>query len=823
MSGFRILQGVLRSMVAGALLVIASSTLAQATAEEQPVDFTREVLPILSQQCFTCHGPDEGSREAGLRLDQEDAAKAELDSGATAIVPGRPEISELVARITDPDPDVRMPPAQPLDPWQIDVLRRWVAQGANFEDHWSFRPVVTVDPPAVKNSAWVRNPIDQFVLARLEQEGISPSPEADRATLLRRLSFDLIGLPPTPEEVRDFQNDTAPGAYERVVDRLLASPHFGERWGRHWLDLAHYADSDGYLGDALRPYAWLYRDWVINAVNNDLPFDQFTIEQLAGDLLPDATLEQRTATGFLRNTLRNTEAGVDLEEYRLKEIVDRVNTVGVGWMGLSLGCAECHSHKYDPISHREFYEFFSFFNNADDVDLPAPLPGETERYQADLAEWNVVAKQLTTAIQKGLEERDPAAEPVELKALTAALAKEARRRSKDQQALLERVRKESGESLRTHLDKYERHAAKKPKPPSTRVMTVARREKERVSYIHLRGDYRSRGETVSPGTPAALPALSSRGEQPDRLDLARWLVDANHPLTPRVTANRFWKHLFGRGLVSTIDNFGSGGDPPSHPELLDWLASQLIERGWSRKAFIRLVVNSATYRQASHQREDLEDRDPENVLLARQSRFRLEAEIVRDVALSASGLLEPRIGGESIRPPQPAYVASISRNADWKTSTAPDLYRRGMYILLRRATPYPMLLTFDAPDSTAPCVQRERSNSPLQALTLLNDPVFYECAQSLGLQLADASPPAVESRLHDGIARCLGREARPEEVERLRQLFDERLERLKQDPAAARAIVGKTASKDNHRAAEQAAWILIARVLMNLDEFITRE
>lgn len=707
----------------------------------KPVDFSREVRPILSQYCFACHGPDEASREAGLRLDRADAAWGELESGATAIVPGRPEASELIARIDSDDPDLRMPPASTghaLNEAQANLLRRWIEEGGEFDEHWSFRPITKPQTPPVKNAAWVRNPIDRFVLARLERERLAPSPEADRATLLRRLSLDLWGLPPEPAQVAEFLEDSSPDAYERLVDRLLASPHFGERWGRHWLDLAHYADSEGYLGDAMRPHAWLYRDWVIDAINRDLPFDQFTIEQLAGDLLPKATIAQKTATGFLRNTLRNTEAGVDLEEYRLKEIVDRVSTVGIGWLGLSLGCAECHSHKYDPISHREFYELFAFFNNADDVDLP-----------------------------------------------------------------------------------------------ETKAMTVARRKTDRVSYIHLRGDYRSRGEDVTPGTPAALPPLTARGDQADRLDLARWIVDGDHPLTPRVTANHLWKHLFGRGLVATVDNFGSGGEPPSHPELLDWLARELVERGWSRKAMIRLIVTSAAYRQESHGRPELEQRDPLNVLLARQGRFRLEAEAIRDAALSASGLLECRIGGPGIRPPQPAYVASISRNVDWKVSTGADLYRRGMYIIFRRATPYPMLLTFDAPDSTVACVRRERSNSPLQALTLLNDPVFFECAQALGGKLAGGPPRALDVRLSEGFRRCLGRHPQPAELDRLRTLFHEQRSRFAKDVDAALRIAGRGPSETpvmalasatpDVEAAEQAAWIVTARVLMNLDEFITRE
>jgi mono/diheme cytochrome c family protein len=813
-----------------------------ARADDAPVDFSRDVKPILSQNCFACHGPDEASREAGLRLDRADSALAVLDSGATAIVPGQPEASELIARITADDPSLRMPPASTghvLTDAQIARLRQWIASGGTYDDHWSFRPVGNPQPPPVKNEAWVRHPIDRFVLARLEREGLAPSPEADRTTLLRRLSLDLLGLPPQPAEVAEFLQDASPDAYERLVDRLLASPPFGERWGRHWLDLAHYADSEGYLGDTLRPYAWLYRDWVINAINRDLPFDQFTVEQLAGDLLPEATLEQRIATGFLRNTLRNTEAGVDLEEYRLKEIVDRVSTIGIGWLGLSVGCAECHSHKYDPISHREFYELFAFFNNADDVDIPAPRPGEVEQYEAQLAAWNERHAELSGAVVLQLAARQEAAPGLDRQTLLAALATEAKKRTTEQKKIVELFKNDSDAALQRLCDNFETHAIKKPQPPATNAMTLAPRKTARESYVHLRGDYRSRGDDVTPGTPAVLPPLQVRSDEADRLDLARWLVDADHPLTARVTVNRFWRHLFGRGLVASVDNFGSGGEPPSHAELLDWLARHWVAEGWSVKSLVRGIVTSSTYRQASHGRDDLAQRDPLNVLLARQARLRLEAEVVRDVTLSASGLIERKIGGPGIRPPQPAYVASISRNVEWNVTPGADQYRRGLYILFRRATPYPMLLLFDAPDSTVACAQRERSNSPLQALTLLNDPVFFECAQALGGELSAASRGTREERLAEIFLRCLGRDPRPAEKERLDRLYEEHYDRLSTDLNAVRAILereddARTPNKAaqvqssegaaaNNSDLEQAAWILTARVLLNLDEFITRE
>lgn len=800
-------------------------------AAEKTVDFSRDVRPILSQYCFACHGPDEGSREAGLRLDRADAAFAELESGLRAIVPGKPHDSELVARITARDADMRMPPTTSghnLSAEQIEILTRWVATGAKYDDHWSFRPIRKPKPPTVGNDAWVRNPIDAFVLARLEQENIAPAPEAAKTTLLRRLSLDLTGLPPQPAEVADFLADDSPAAYERVVERLLASPHFGERWGRHWLDIAHYADSDGYLGDALRPYAWIYRDWVINAVNQDMPFDQFTIEQLAGDLLPNATLAQKTATGFLRNTLRNTEAGVDLEEYRLKEIVDRTSTVGIGWLGLSVGCAECHSHKFDPISHREFYSFFAFFNDADDVNVPVIQPGELETYELRKREWSKDHEKLVATMGEVFRDLKSGNTSIDLKLLRGALATTTKKRSTEQRKLIEAAVNFGGVAQEV-CAAYEKLIISEPKKPATAAMTIAARKEPRTSYVHLRGDYRSRGENVVPGTPAVLHPFKPRGRVGDRLDLARWLVRDDNPLTPRVTVNHIWKHLFGRGIVATDENFGSGGEAPSHPDLLDWLASELMARRWSRKEIIRLIVTSATYRQASHTRPELIQRDPLNVLLARQSRFRLEAEAVRDAALAASGLLERKIGGPGIRPPQPAYVASISRNSDWQVSTGPDLYRRGMYILFRRATPYPMLLTFDTPDSTVACTRRERSNSPLQALTLLNDPVFFECAQAFGRQLAAASRNSVDTGIEEGFRRALGRAPNSAELGRVREFVETERLRLLYDPAAAAAMLGQTPNAKRAVATHYsamtttAAWIGTARVLMNLDEFITRE
>jgi|SRR6185503_13738901 hypothetical protein len=627
--------------------------------------------------------------------------------------------------------------------------------------HWAFVAPKPVVPPDVKNTR-VRNPIDAFVLARLEKDKLRPAPEADRVTLIRRLSFDLVGLPPGAAEVRAFVEDRRPDAYSRLVDRLLDSPQFGEQWARHWLDLARYADSDGYEKDGARPYAYLYRDWVIAALNRDLPFDQFTLEQLAGDLLPGSTHDQKVATGFHRQTLTNKEGGVDQEEFRTKAVVDRVNTTSAVWLGLTLGCAECHDHKYDPLSQREFYQFYAFFNNASEKDIEAPGPA-------------------TPPPSDSTKEK------------------------------------------------------KKPKPAAA---ILVEEEQPRDTRIHVRGDFLRRGDAVQPGTPAVLHPFAARGARPDRLDLARWLVDPANPLTARVTVNRVWRHLFGRGLVPTLDDFGTRGDAPSHPELLDWLANQFLApvesfnrsivqsaigsiastksndstiqrfndstkpRPWSQKALIRLIVNSATYRQASLQRAELGDRDPLNMLLARQGRFRLDAENVRDTWLAASGLLTRQIGGPSVRPPLPADIAAIgyAGTIKWPNSEGPDRYRRGLYVFFQRTVPYPMLTTFDAPDSNAACTRRERSNTPLQALTLLNDPVFFECAQALGKRMHSLKGDAT-AKLRFAFEQCLGRAPSRDELARLRQLY---------------AAHSRLSSSDK-------ALVASARVIMNLDEFVTRE
>jgi hypothetical protein len=584
----------------------------------------------------------------------------------------------------------------------------------------------------LKEDDGVRNGIDLFIRAELEKRGIAPSPEADRRVLIRRLSLDLTGLPPTLEEVAAFVADEEVGAYERVVDRLLASPHFGERWGRHWLDMARYADSDGFLGDTVRPNAWRFRDWVIDAINADLPFDEFTVEQIAGDLLPRATLSQITATGFHRNAARNTEAGVDKEEARFQNLADRVNTTGRVWMGLTVGCAQCHTHKYDPITIRDYYSLYAFFNNTEDR------------------------------------------EEAKNKAQTLIEAKKSRRET----------------------------------------------------YVHLAGSYAQRGPTVVPAGLSALPPLESTAKEAEatRLDLAQWLVSPSHPLTSRVAVNQIWSKLFGVGIVSTPDDFGATGEPPSHPELLDWLATEFMCHGWSRKNLIHLIVTSATYRQSSTNRADLVEIDPLNRLLARQTRIRLEAEILRDAFLQTSGLLTPTIGGPSIRPPLPGDVFDVGRSVKWDVNEGPDRYRRGLYILTLRSILYPMLTTFDAPDASEACVRRERSNTPLQALTLMNDPVFVEAARALAARVTLEAPPERDDRLRHLFELCLVRKPGPEEIESLRAFYTAQKARVMAGGEEALKVLGPPSpATTGAEAIEAATLVATARILMNLDEFINRD
>jgi hypothetical protein len=716
----------------------------------------------------------------------------------------------------------------------VAVLRRWIDEGAEWPDggepkaarrsisHWAFQPL--------RKPTGAGANVDSLVLARLKKEGISPSPEADRRTLLRRLSLDVIGLPPSPSEMAEFLADTRADFWQRAVDLLLASPHFGERWARMWLDLARYADSDGYEQDQARPHAWRYRDWVIRAFNRNMPFDQFTMEQIAGDLLPDATTRQKAATGFHRNTLTSREGGIDVEQLRAEQVADRTATVGSVWLGLTFECARCHDHKYDPLSQRDFYRFYAFFNNLEEVNLEDPLPGETGPYLRKRPEYE--KKYADLKVRYRVDELQPKWEREVLRAMQdpaerlewtqvldyvavyqdrghEILRTPPERRTFRQAHDLTRVflkypgplgswPEAKGVKFSTGFQELEQLDA--DYPGLSEIPAVVESARRRTTHILLRGDFRSPGVAVAPGTPEFLPPLSARGVA-NRLALARWLMAPENPLTARVFVNRVWQELFGRGLVTTPEDFGTRGDRPSHPELLDWLAARFRDSGWDVKALIREIVLSSTYRRSSQERDDLRQRDPDNRLLARQNRFRLSAELIRDAAFSVSGLLYPVVGGKSVRPPMPEGMLRVAYRVKWDESEGAERYRRGLYTFFQRSLPHPQMTAFDAPTSLVTCSRRERSTTPLQALTLLNAPESHEAANALAHRIMRENSTGFGERLRHAFLLCLGRPPDGEEVTVLSRYFDER----------------------RARRPEAAAWTGVAAILLNLDEFITRE
>lgn len=731
---------VLLGFAVSAVAAGSSAVAAGAPLPPKP-DFNREVRPILSEHCYKCHGP--GTQKAGVRLDTRDLAQKK-----DAVVPGQPAASGIIERVAEPDDEFRMPPAESgrrLTAREIATLRAWIAHGAEYAPHWAFVP--PKKPPVPPNpTGTAHNPIDHFLHQRLQQAGLTPSPEAERTTLIRRVTLDLIGLLPTPAEVEAFEQDTAPDAYEKLVDRLLASPHYGERQARHWLDLARYADSNGYTIDGARSI-WPYRDWVIQAYNADMPFDQFTIQQLAGDLLPQATKSQLIATGFHRNTSYNEEGGTDREQFRVERTIDRTNTTGAVWLGLTVGCAQCHDHKYDPVSQKEYYSLYAFFDNCDEPVFP--IGGRPD------------LDQKLNALDQMREQFRQAEKTAEVKKIEAAMRK-----------------------LRGKM-------------PTTLIIRESRKPHD--TFVQIRGDFLRKGDRVTPTYPVALASESTPSRT--RLDLARWLVSAENPLTARVTVNREWQKFFGLGLVDTENDFGMQGSLPTHPQLLDWLAVTFRESGWSVKALHKLIVLSASYRQSSRHRADLAKVDPNNKLLGRQNRLRLEAEIIRDAALSASGMLTPKIGGPGVYPPLPAEVFAFTQNKKpWPEEKGPNRYRRGMYTFIWRQSQHHLLTTFDAADAQTTCTRRNRSNTPLQALHLANDPAFLEFYAGLGQRLQKDGPSSDAGKVDRAFQFCFCREPSVSERERvLAYLAQQR----KQD--------AKT------------AWAQVARVLMNLDEFVTRE
>lgn len=926
------------------IALIASSAL---SADEMPLSFNRDIRPILSDKCFACHGFDAKTRKAGLRLDTEEGAYS-LKDGVQAIKPGALQESEVWHRITHDDEDELMPPPESnksLTEGEKEVLKRWIEDGAKYQPHWAFVPPKKRAPPVVSGA---RNPIDQFIGARLEEEELSFSPEADRTTLIRRVTLDLTGLPPTPSEVTAFLNDTKPGAYERLVDRLMGTRDYAERRAQDWLDLARYADTRGFADDKMRQI-WPYRDWVINALHRNMPFDQFTVEQLAGDMLPNATEEQRIATGFHRNAPQARGQTYPVEEYRLKGVTDRVNTTGKVWFGLTMECAECHDHKFDPISQRDYYSLFAIFNNTEhsgkghgqggptmtyrppvsDPDpnllselarlkaelisarkrLPAPKPlgdegllGEWDapHLEADAGKYCVTGDLTITAKIRTKQsvaniaskydwpgkqrsyvfgiggEGDQEGRPGHLFFWASArtdpyqgVAIHGSRAINDDRDHDVALVFEAGKSVRLFVDGiedtearvigkvpgsiavsnrplaigagyknslkpnahrfegsltevrlYDRALELIPESEETRKLQLAlhkiedeqfagsqevpavpvmkERSSPRETFIHLRGSFLSPGDKVSPAAPKVL--VPEGGRQPgDRLEFARWLVDGKNPLVARVAVNRFWQSYFGQGLVRTSDDFGSQGAPATHPELLDWLATEFVDSGWDMKHINRLIVTSATYRQSARITSQLREGDPKNRLLSRMPRIRLPAEQIRDQALSISGLLKPSIGGPSVFPLQPKnYWEDRDLPGKWKPDSGDDLHRKSLYIYWRRMALHPTMELLDAP-ARAVCVSRRNSaNLPTQALVTLNAPVFVESAEGLAKRLlAEASDP--KGRLDLAFRLCLGRLPDTDEREKF-------LSFLESHPAKSKDV----------------AWVSVATILLNLDETITR-
>jgi len=753
------------------------------------IEFNRDIRPILSNKCFECHGPDSTHRKGKLRLD--------TDAGLKAIVVGKPHESEVFARITADD-DKRMPPkktGKTLTKNEIELIRRWIEQGAKYQLHWSFSPPRRADVPKIDDSTWPRNPIDRFILARLRTEKLQPSPEADKVTLIRRLSFDLIGLPPSPAQVDAFMKDDRPDAYEKLVDSLLASPHYGERMAMYWLDLVRYADTVGYHGDQ-EHHISPYRDYVLKAFNDNMPFDRFTIEQLAGDLLPNATIDQRIASGYNRVLQTTHEGGAQDKEYLAIYSADRVRNFGSVWMGATTGCAQCHSHRYDPYTQKDFYRLAAFFADIDERGaFKGPDATPTKR-PPEIAVLSPLDREEADAVQQQI--------------------------SKLQQALKE---KPDAKNIAQEIIVEQKRLAEIEKRKRLTMVTVS--VKPRPIRVLNRGDWMdTKGEIVEPGVPEFMKQLDVKGRA-TRLDLARWLTTPDHPQTARVFVNRLWYLYFGNGLSKSLDDAGSQGEWPTHPELLDWLSVEFVESGWNVKHLVKLLVMSNTYRESSVDSPVLRKLDPDNRLYARQSRHRLPAEMIRDQSLAVSGLLVDRLGGRSVKPYQPdGYYANL--NFPKRTYVADkglDQYRRGVYTHWQRTYLHPMLRAFDAPTREECTAQRSISNTPLAALVLLNDPSFLECSRVFAARIIQEGGADDAARMRWAWKQVLSHDPEPREAAALTKLYQQSLKLYTDDQDAATKFVrvGQAPQPPNIRVNELAAWTTVARVLFNLDETITRD
>jgi hypothetical protein len=750
--------------------------------------FNRDIRPILSENCFFCHGQDPKHRGGELRLDIREEAIAMRD-GVTAIVPGDPGKSEIIKRILSKDPDLMMPPPEAhmsvLKPDQVATLEKWIANGAEYEPHWSF-----VAPSKAEVTA--ANPIDHFVQQRLKTDGLVAAPLADDHTLVRRLYLDLTGLPPTPKDIETYLAETAPDRWNRLIDRLMQSPHFAERMALPWLDGARYSDTHGYSIDDHRDM-WAWRDWVINAFQKNQPYDQFIREQIAGDLMPGATPDQIAATGFLRNSMNTHEGGTIAEEYRVNYTVDKVDAVSTSILGLTMKCAQCHDHKYDPISQKEFFQMYAFFNTSSEPGLGATNASTPPvmNYKSPLGDGGMA--QLTARIAE--LEHFKANPPAEL----ATRMKEVVKSVNEEISVLKR-----------DLDRGH-----------TSVMVMNHKPELRKTHILIRGAYDQYGDEVSPGVPGVLPPLGSTAN-PTRLDLAQWITRPDHPLTSRVAVNRMWQMIFGRGLVETAGDFGNQGSWPTHPELLDWLAVDFVENGWDLRHLLKTILTSETYRRSAASTPEHLEKDPRNEALARSPRTRLPAEIIRDQALAVSGLLNPAIGGPGVHPPQPDLWREISHfGYEGKPFTAqifvPGLgantYRRSLYTFWKRTSPPPVLALFDAPTRETCAVVRGATNTPLQALVVMNEPQFVAAGVALGNRMIQEGGPSATARLTFGFRLTVGREPRAQEMALLEKSLARHLARYAANEADAKALAGTP---------EQAAYAMLGSTLINLDEFINR-
>jgi hypothetical protein len=744
------------------------------------INFNREIRPILSETCFHCHGPDSATREAGLRLDQKESAMS-------VIVAGQVDVSELVTRINSKDPDSQMPPpdcGKELTTQQKDLLQRWVASGAPYDRHWSFVAPKKVIPPITEIDR-AANPIDEFVLQRIASEGLSPAPPADRAELIRRLSFDLTGLPPTPSQTAAFLDDQSPAALSNVIDGFMASPRYGEHKALPWLEAARYADTDGYQNDRYR-YQHVWRDWVIDAFNTNMPYDEFVIQQIAGDMLPGATLRQQIASGFGRNHRINSEDGSIPEEWRIANVVDRVDTFGTVFLGLTVECSRCHDHKYDPISQQEYYQLFAYFNNIAEWGV-GPNNGNSPPFIEVPSSWPNLAEG---------EDRKITPDPVKLSS----------------------ARKTEGNGLQ------------RPQAgsPST-LMVMHELDKPRKTFVLLRGEYNmpDKSNPLSPSVPMALNSSVSGANAPsNRLELARWLTRHDHPLTARVAVNRIWQQFFGRGLVESSENFGSQGTPPTHPELLDYLAIELVNHDWDLRAIEKLILTSNTYRQSSAVTPEMFQRDPKNEFLARGPRMRLPGFTLRDQALQLSGLLTNRVGGPSAKPYMPPKIWSAISNNKYTQDKGENLFRRSVYTYWRRTIPPPTMMNFNAAAREVCIVRTQRTNTPLQALTLMNNKLFVEAARGLAQRMIlESKSDTVADRITFGFQHSCGREPTVSERRVLIQSYREFARQFRKQPSQAKMLleVGESTRDASVPINTHAAMTMTASLLLNLDETITKE